>query len=298
MPFLRPLAAPSVVLACLALASCGGGGSSGVSAGDGGAPIAPKAANRRVTVVMASTRSSEQRLLAQIYAQAIKAAGFRVRLAGGLAAGAPSIAALEQGRVNAYARFARVPAREQSALERRGVALLPLGRPVRANGLAVPARTARRFHLTDISGLARHAARMTLAVPRGCERRPDCLPALKRAYGLHFRGVRRVRPDLAHEALRTGRAQVSLVSTTDPHVRRSGEALLEDDRRAFPAAGPLVLVRKALERRGGRALSDAVDRADRGLTVEVMEELNARVDFDEKPSARVARDYLKASGLL
>ena len=298
MPFLRPLAAPVAVLACLALASCGGGGSSGASAGDGGAPITPKAANRRVTVVMASTRSSEQRLLAQIYAQAIKAAGFHVRLAGGLAAGAPSIAALEQGQVNAYARFARVPAREQSALERGGVALLPLGRPVRANGLAVPARTARRFHLRNISGLARHAAGMTLAVPRGCERQPDCLPALKRAYGLRFRGVRRVRPDLAHEALRTGRAQVSLVSTTDPHVRRSGEALLVDDRRAFPAAGPVVLVRRALQRRGGQALRHAVDEADSGLTVEMMEELNARVEFDEDSPVRVARDYLRATGLL
>lgn len=298
MPFLRPLAAPAAVLACLALASCGGGGSSGASTGDGGAPIAPRAANRRVTVVLASTGSSEQRLLTQIYAQAIKAAGFRVRLVAGLAAGATSIAALEQGRVNAYARFASVTAREQSALERRGVALLPPGRPVRANGLAVPARTARRFQLREISGLAHHAAGMTLAVPRGCERRPDCLPALKRAYGLGFRAVRGVRPDLVHEALRTGRYQVSLVSTTDPHIRRSGEVLLVDDRGAFPAAGPVVLVRKALERGGGRALRDAVDKADSGLTVEVMEELNARVEFDEDSPVRVARDYLRATGLL
>jgi glycine betaine/choline ABC-type transport system substrate-binding protein len=247
---------------------------------------------------MASTRSSEQRIVAQIYAQAMEAAGFRVRLAGGLAAGPASIAALEQGRVNAYARFARVAAREQSALGRRGLVLLAPGQPVRANGLVVPARSARRFHLGEISGLARHAAGMTLAVPRGCERRPDCLPALKRVYGLGFRAVRPVQPDLVHEALRTGRYQVSLVSTTDPHIRRSGETLLLDDRDAFPAAAPVVLVRKALARRGGRALRDAVDKADSGLTVEVMEELNARVEFDEDSPVRVARDYLRATGLL
>jgi glycine betaine/choline ABC-type transport system substrate-binding protein len=41
-----------------------------------------------------------------------------------------------------------------------------------------------------------------------------------------------------------------------------------------------------------------VDKADRGLTVEVMEELNARVDFDEESPARAARDYLKGEGLL
>jgi osmoprotectant transport system substrate-binding protein len=110
--------------------------------------------------------------------------------------------------------------------------------------------------------------------------------------------VHRVRHDLVHEALRTGRYQVSIVSTTDPHVRRSGEALLVDDRRAFPAAGPVVLVRKALQRRGGQALRHAVDEADSGLTVEMMEELNARVEFDEDSPVRVARDYLRATGLL
>jgi glycine betaine/choline ABC-type transport system substrate-binding protein len=64
------------------------------------------------------------------------------------------------------------------------------------------------------------------------------------------------------------------------------------------AAGPVVLVRKLLERRGGQALRAALDKADAGLTLDVMEELNARVDFDEEPTARVAHDYLRATGLL
>jgi glycine betaine/choline ABC-type transport system substrate-binding protein len=296
MPPARPLAAPCAALACLALASCGGGPSSGASAGQ--APISGTAANPRVVVVMASTRSSEQRLLSQIYAQAIEAAGFRVRLTGGLTAGAPAIAALERGRVNAYARFARVAAHERSALDRRGVTVLAAGKPVHADGLAMLARAGRRFHVTRISGLAGRARGMTLVVPRGCERQPDCLPALRRAYRLKFRSVRRVQPDLLHEALRSGRAQVALVSTTDPHIRRSGETLLLDDRGAFAAAGPVVLVRKVLEHRAGQALRGALDRADSGLTLDVMEELNARVDFDEEPAARVARDYLRATGLI
>lgn len=294
---LRPLAAPAALLACLALASCGGGGDSGASAG-AGAPISPGPANGKVIVTMAFTRSSEQQLLAQIYAQALRKAGFRVRLVKGVNAGGPAVAALERARFNAYARFARVLPTEQRHLAASGVAVLPPGPPLRANGLAMLARTARKYKLEKVSALRDHAGDWTLAVPRGCERAPDCLPALKRAYGLHFRRVRRVRPDLVHEALRTGRSQVSLVTTTDPHIRRSGEALLADDRRAFPAAGPVVLVRKALERRGGQALRAAVDKADSGLTVEVVEELNARVEFDDKPVTRVARGYLRGAGLL
>jgi osmoprotectant transport system substrate-binding protein len=297
MPSPRPLAAPAALLACLALASCGGGGDGGASP-TAGAPIAPGAANRKVTVTMASTRSPEQQLLAQIYAQALRRAGFRVRFVKGLAAGGPAVAALEEGRFNAYARFASVLAPEQRHLAARGVAVLPPGPPLRSNGLATLARTARKYKLEDISALRERARDWTLAVPRGCQSARDCLPALKRAYRLNFRHVRLVRPDLVHEALRTGRSAVSLVATTDPHIRRSGEALLADDRRAFPAAGPVVLVRKALERRGGNALRAAVDKADSALTVEVVEELNARVEFDDEPITRVARDYLRGAGLL
>jgi glycine betaine/choline ABC-type transport system substrate-binding protein len=251
-----------------------------------------------VTVHMAYTRASEQEVLAQIYGQALSGAGFRVRMVRGVGAGPPGVAAIERGRVDAYPRFARVLPPEHRLLDARGVSVLPPGQPLRAFGLAVLARTARRFHLREISGLQGHAAHMALAVPRGCQHDPACLPALRHAYGLDFHRTRAVRPDLMHEALRTGRYQVSLVSTTDPHVRRSGEALLLDDRRAFPAAPPVMLVRKALVRRGGATLRDTVDKADSGLTVEVMEELNARVEFDEESPARIARDYLRGTGLL
>lgn len=296
MPFLRPLAAPVAVLACLALGSCGGTG--GSSASGAGAPITPGKGSSRVTVALAYTPSQEQRVLAQIYAQALKGAGFRVRMVRGVGAGPPGVTAIEGGKVNAYPRFARVLAPERRHLSARGVTVLPPGQPLRASGLAVLARVARRFHLKEISGLRGPAPHLALAVPRGCQRDPACLPALRRAYGLDFRRVHPVRPDLVHEALRTGRYQVTLVATTDPHVRRSGEVLLLDDRRAFPASPPVMLVRNALARRGGALLRDTVDKADSGLTVEVMEELNARVAFDEEPPARVARDYLRATGLL
>src|SRR3954469_6881812 len=100
MPSHRPLAAPVAVLACLSLGSCGGGGDS--SASGPGAPIEPGERSGTVTVAMAYTRSSEQRVLAQIYAQALKAAGFRVHLVRGVRAGGPGVAAVERGRVNAY----------------------------------------------------------------------------------------------------------------------------------------------------------------------------------------------------
>jgi osmoprotectant transport system substrate-binding protein len=296
MASLRSLAAALVLLVCLAPASCGGG--HGGAAADGGAPITPGSGNRHLTVEMAATRSSEQQLLAQVYAQAIRAAGFRVRFVRGIGAGPPAVAALEQGRVNAYARYARVRAPERRHLRARGVSVLASGPPLRSYGVALLARSARKYKLGAISDLSGRAPHWILAVPRGCERDSACASPLERSYGLRFKHVHPVRPDLVHEALRTDRSQASLVATTDPHIRRSGEALLDDDKHVFPAAAPVVLARTALVRRGGRALQAAVARADDALTVEVAQELNARVEFDAQSPARVAHDYLRQSGLL
>src|SRR4051794_36895818 len=96
-------AALAAMLACAALPSCGGGEDGGAT--QSGAPISPDDSAGPVTVVMAYTRSPEQQLLAQIYAQSLEAAGFRVRLARGLGAGGPAVAALVRRRVAAYPRF-------------------------------------------------------------------------------------------------------------------------------------------------------------------------------------------------
>src|SRR5436190_1549074 len=81
-----------------------GGGDSSASGGE--APIERGPGSGHAVVAMAYTRSSEQRVLAQIYAQALKHAGFQVRLVKGVGAGGPGVAAVERGRVSAYPRFA------------------------------------------------------------------------------------------------------------------------------------------------------------------------------------------------
>ena len=159
---------------------------------------------------------------------------------------------------------------------------------------------ARKLRLRTISDLAKQAKGATISVPRGCERRRDCLPALERTYDAHFGRVIRVRPDVRHEPLKYRRARAGVVGAIDPQLIRNGLMLLTDDRHAFPRAGWVLLVRKqALG--GGDAPERAAavaDRATQALTPEVMQELVARVAFDERPPSQVARQYLKRSGLV
>ena len=61
---------------------------------------------------------------------------------------------------------------------------------------------------------------------------------------------------LRHEVLTKGQADVSIVFTTDPQIKREGFVLLEDDKGMFPPYNSTLVVRDDIAREG-RARPDA-----------------------------------------
>jgi glycine betaine/choline ABC-type transport system substrate-binding protein len=104
--------------------------------------------------------------------------------------------------------------------------------------------------------------------------------------------------DLRHEVLQKGQADLSIVFTTDPQIKRNNEVLLEDDKGMFPPYNSTFVVRKETADKAGEDLGKTVEQVQKGLTDEVMQELNARVDLDKKTPKQVATEYLRESGLV
>ena len=104
--------------------------------------------------------------------------------------------------------------------------------------------------------------------------------------------------DLRHEVLAKGQADLSIVFTTDPQVKRNNEVLLDDDKGMFPPYNTMFLVRDDVAQKAGPDLQKVVDQINKGLTDPVMSELNARVDLDKKTPEQVASEYLNESGLV
>ena len=127
---------------------------------------------------------------------------------------------------------------------------------------------------------------------------PDCLLGLQQVYGLKFKKFTPVAIDLRHEVLDKGQADLSIVFTTDPQIKRNGYVLLEDDKGMFPPYNSTFSSTAMARRRQGRTWSKVVGQVQKGLTAEVMQELNARVDLDKKTPEQVAGEYLKESGLV
>jgi osmoprotectant transport system substrate-binding protein len=142
------------------------------------------------------------------------------------------------------------------------------------------------------------AGRLTLYGSPECRRRRDCLLGLESVYGLRFKRFVPVPIPQRHTVLKSGRADVSIVFTTDPQIKRDGEVLLLDDKGMFPPYNSTLVVRKDIADTAGPDLAKTVKILQEQLTPENMQELNARVDLDHKTPAEVAKEYLQETGLV
>jgi osmoprotectant transport system substrate-binding protein len=325
------------VLAVLALAlgaaACGGddSDSSGRGSGDkastqatGGQAeatlIQRDDANAGKTFTVGSKNFAEQYILGEIYAQALEAAGFTVKKQLDLGSEQVAFKALRAGRIDAYpeytgtallaffgkrasqlpkdSRAAYEQARAGFAAERPPLTAYPPTPFTSSNEVAVTKATAEKYGLRKISDLAGVADQLTLYGSRECRTRLDCLAGLRQVYGLRFKAFRAVPIPQRHRVLASGRADVSIVFTTDPQIKRAGEVLLEDDKGMFPPYNSTLVFRKDIADRAGPELGRTIDLLQQQLTDDNMQELNARVDLDKRSPAEVASEYLQETGLV
>jgi osmoprotectant transport system substrate-binding protein len=313
------------------LAACGGDSSSG---GSSSAPTATPAptdagstgritrneANSKVTLTIGSKNFTEQKVLGEIYAQGLAAAGYTVKTDLNLGDQDIALKALKAGEISAYPEYTgtallsffgkradQLPKDPQAAYEEARQGFLASKPPLLAypptpftssNEVAVTKPTAQKYSLRNISDLARVASRLTLYGSPECRKRLDCLLGLQQIYGLRFKKFTPVDVPQRHEVLSSGRADVSIVFTTDPQIKREGEVLLRDDKGMFPPYNSTFVVRQDVAEKAGGDLEKTVRILQEQLTDENMQELNARVDLDKKDPAEVAKEYLQETGLV
>jgi osmoprotectant transport system substrate-binding protein len=308
----------ALLVALLALVACGD------DEGDGGGDAQQTGAiqrndeNSSTRITVGSKNFTEQKVLGEIYAQALAAAGYDVSTELNLGDEKTALKAIEGGEIDAYPEYTgtallsffgfqadELPKDPGKAFEEAKAGFaekrLTAFEPTpftSSNEVAVTKERARELNLKQISDLAENDQDLTLYGTPECRQRLDCLLGLQQVYGLKFKKFTPVDPALRHEVLTKGQADVSIVFTTDPQIKREGFVLLEDDKGMFPPYNSTLVVRDEVVAEAGAGLEDAVDKATRGLTVPVMQELNARVDLDKKTPRQVASEYLKETGLV
>ena len=313
------------LVAALAVAGCGDDnndsgddGSASTSEDTSSSQIQKNDKNSSTKVTMGSKNFTEQKVLGEIYAQALAAAGYDVSTQLNLGDEKTALKALEGGDISAYPEYTgtallsffgvtadKLPNDEQKAYEeakagfaKKDLTALPPTPFVSSNEVAVTKETADKYKLKTISDLEPVAGQLTLYGSPECRKRMDCLLGLEQIYGLKFKKFVPIDIAQRHEVLSSGRADVSIVFTTDPQIKRNGEVLLEDDKGMFPPYNSTFLMKKSVADAAGPDLAATVDLVNKNLTADVMQELNARVDLDKDTPEQAAQAYLKQFKLI
>ena len=275
-------------------------------------------ANASTSITVGSKNFTEQKVLGEIYAQALEAAGYKVDTALDLGDEKTAQRALKQGEIDGYPEYTgtallslcgvatddipKDPAQAfeeaKSCFAEDKLTAFPPTPFTSSNEVAVTQETADRLQLQQISDLAKHDQDLTLYGSPECRERTDCLLGLQQTYGLDFGKFTPVDVALRHEVLKRGDDVVSIVFTTDPQNKRENLVLLEDDKGMFPPYNSTFVVRDEVAQQAGEDLPKVLEQVQEGLTDEVMQELNARVDLDKESPRAVATAYLQESGLI
>jgi osmoprotectant transport system substrate-binding protein len=312
-----------LLFVAVALGACGGddddSGDDNASSSAEQAPTAgiqKNAENASTKLVIGSKNFTEQKVLGEIYAQALAAAGYDVSTELNLGDENTALKALEQGDISAYPEYTgtallsffgvtadKIPkdglvayAKAKEGFAKKDLTAEPITPFVSSNEVAVTKETADKYGLAKISDLSKVANKLTLYGTPECRQRLDCLLGLEKVYGLKFKKFVPVDIALRHEVLTKGQADVSIVFTTDPQIKREGFVLLDDDKGMFPPYNSTLVVRNDVLAKAGPDFDKVVADVSKGLTDEVMQELNARVDLDKKTPDVVAGEYLKEAG--
>ena len=308
----------------IAIAACGDDSSDSSSSGESSTSgdtnaslIEANPDNEGVQLTIGSKNFTEQFILGEIYAQALEAAGYDVSTDLNLGSEQVALKALQSGSISGYPEYTStaltsffklapedVPGDAQEAVEQTQGDFADLGltafQPTPfadANAVGLLQETADELGATTISDLEGQTEDLTLAGSPECEQRIDCLAGLEKYYGLKFGDFTPVDIGLRYEVLDKGDADLSILFTSDAQLFVSDDyTILEDDMGVLPAGNVIFVADEAAAQDAGPDFQGTIEKVQEGLSLEVMQELNARVDIDKEKPEDVAADYLSESG--
>jgi osmoprotectant transport system substrate-binding protein len=309
----RMLAAGAAL--ALLVSACQPGGSESPSPSSG----TPSTPAELPTVIIGSADFDEAAVVAEIYAQALEAAGFEVERNLYTGPRETTLPALEAGELNLMPEYignllsvglggeATADSDETfaallEALEGVGLTAFAFSPGADQDAFAVRAETAEEFSLTTLSDVVPVAGDLTWGVPPECETRPTCGVGLTDIYGIDFAtlGLETLppcSPDMAN-ALNTSAIDIGLLCSTQPEVVTYNLVVLEDDQGMHPVNNMAPVLTQELADAGGDLLESTLNAISAELTTEDLTNLYYAVAVDAQDIADVAQTWLEDKGLL
>ena len=308
----RKLTAVLAPVLLLALSACGGGDDP-LADGDGGGP---DDGGDSSSVVVGSANFPESELLAEMYAQALEAAGVTVERQFNIGARELYLRALEDGSIDLLPEYngallsnlspdgapedVTSPEEVYDAMVEvlpDGIIALEQAEAEDKDTLTVTQETATEFDLSTIEDLAPVAGELRVAAGPEFAERFQGIVGLEEVYGITFAEFVPLDPGgpLTLEALLSGQVEVANIFSTDSAIETEDLVVLEDTQNLFLAENIVPIIREEVS---NDTIEEALNAVSAVLTTENLTAALAQVTVDKMSSADVAEQFLTDNGLI
>ncbi|MGI5321414.1 glycine betaine ABC transporter substrate-binding protein [Actinomadura nitritigenes] len=275
------------------------------------------------TVTVGGKEFTEQLVLCQITALALRSAGATVKEKCGLQGSNTTRAALTSGSIDMYWEYTgtawinylkntkplnnpteQYQAVAQQDLGKNHVKWLAAAPANNTYAIAVKTTTMQRLGITDLSGYAKLArtdpGKASTCVASEFAGRSDGWPGLQKAYGftLPKSSVATLAEGAIYDAIGKGKpCDFGEVATTDGRIKALGLTSIPDDGRFFPVYNPALTVRDAVDK-DHPAIEKIMNPIAAALSDSVLQTLNGEVDIRGKEPTDVAQTWLQSKGFI
>jgi osmoprotectant transport system substrate-binding protein len=306
-------------LAALALvaAGCGGddggGGSGSSSSGSTSTQAAEQPGKGKPPVTIGDKNFTEEFILGELYAQALRAKGFTVTLKPNIGSSEIIDKALKSGQIDMYPDYvgtivsvlagADPPASKEATYaaakrfeEKDGFTLLDPTPFFNTNSVGVMPAFAQENGLKTIEDLEKLDSFTYADTPENLNRLQG-VRGLRQVYGLKNLKFKPLAIGLQYNALKRGDVDTADVFSTDAQLTQTKLVLLEDTKHIFGFQNVAPVVSRKTLQEQGPAFAQTINEVSSKLTVEAMRTMNAAVDIDKQQPKDVARQFLEANQL-
>jgi len=316
----RALAAGGIVFTIAVLAACGSSSSSsssssGSSSGSSSSAAGAQPGKGKPPITIGDKNFTEEFILGDLYAQALQAKGYTVNLKPNIGSSELTDKALRSGQIDMYPEYTGVilsvlamqtrrPASEDAAYaaaqkfeQSRGFTLLDKTPFFDADAMATLRPFAQKNHLTTLGDLKKLKS-FSLGAPPENKTRYEGLVGMREAYGITNVQFVPLTIGLQYQALDKGSVDTANVFTTDGQLQSGKYVILPDTKHIYGFQNVAPVVSTKVLQREGPAFTQTLNAVSAKLTTHVMQQLNAAVDIQKVDPATVAKEFLKANGLI
>ncbi len=298
-------------VAALLLTACGGGGSSPL-AESSSAAASGSASGSGGPIVVGSAGFEESEIIAELYAQAMKAKGVDASTKLSIGAREVYIKALQDGSISVVPEYtgnlllyfdknstATTAEEVEKALPGAlpdGLKTLDKSAAVDQDVYVVTKDTSTKNGITSIADLQKIAPTSTLGGPSELEQRPYGPIGLEKLYGVKFKDFQPYdKLPVKVADLNAGKIQAATFFTTDSAIADNGYVKLDDPKTMILPQNVIPLVRSEVA--DNATATSAINAVQAALTTDDLVAMDKSVITDHQDPDQVAGEWLKSKGL-